>query len=87
MPSINGLVPLGFYIASSLAFHSGSLTGLPSTVWAALKKKVEGQTLDQEEEKALSKVTGSLLFLMYLLSSYRNNMQVQGKLPKPDGTA
>jgi hypothetical protein len=85
MPSINGLAPLGFYIASSLAFQSGahSLTSMPFTAWAAVKKTWAGQNLGDEERKALSKATGSLLFLMYLLSSYQNNLQMQARAAKP----
>ena len=80
LSNINGMVPMGLFMAYSLTSHAGN-QGLSKTleeVKGALQRTFTPSGTDAERNKdsmVLTKAASSILFLLYMLSTFRNNIK------------
>ena len=76
MININGLIPLGLYMGSTIATHYGNASENPFAVisHAIYRAVTEPTRLTVQDKKHLSKALGSALFLSYLISSWYTNV-------------
>ena len=83
MSSINNATSLGLYVGSAIALRmaNGDLAkNTPTKVLAALRKLMAGEPLDEASTALLLRTLGATLFVMYLLSTYRQTIYNQSQL-------
>ena len=70
--TMNGLVPMGLYIAYSLVTQRGTQNF--SDMFADLKRAIIRRK-GPEDARIITKALASILFLLYLITSFHNNTQ------------
>lgn len=70
--TMNGLVPMGLYIAYSLVTQRGTQNF--SDMFADLKRAIVHRK-GPEDTRIITKALASILFLLYLITSFHNNTQ------------